>query len=127
MYSNFLLSSVEQPSMNESKEWLNRLDLVIDKNLSNLNLKNEMLAKELDISERQLFRKVKKLTMLTPHKYILRHRLRKSMVSLKSGIHRTVKEAAFAVGYIKASTYSSHFKKEYGLSPLRVLIESGWR
>jgi len=111
----------------KEKKWLNRLDLIINKNMGNLHLNNEMLANQLEISERQLFRKIKTLTNLTPQKYVLQYRLKKSMRSLEAGRFRTVKEAAFAMGYTKAAIFSNHFKKEFGKSPLMVLKENGWR
>lgn len=122
-----LFSSKDQSSMYRDTQWLKRFDLIIDKNLGNLYLNNEMLAKQLGISERQFSRKVKMLSELTPQKYILRYRLRKSMIALKSGIHSTVKEAAFAIGYSKAVSYTTQFFKEYGKTSLQVLQQYGWR
>ena len=53
-----------------SEKWISRLDAIIGKNVENIFLDNKKIAKELQISERQLFRKVKELTDLTPQKYL---------------------------------------------------------
>lgn len=110
-----------------SKKWMNRLDAVIGENVENTFLDNKKIAKELQISERQLFRKVKELTELTPQKYLKMQRLRKAMDFLRNGKYRTVKETAHAVGYIKSNYFSIQFEKQYGKKPLEILRESGWR
>lgn len=111
----------------EAINWLKRLDVIIESNLGLLSLKNEKLAELLEISERQLFRKVKRLANLTPQKYLLKYRLSESMEFLKTGKFRTVKETAFAIGYSNAGIFAGHFKKEFGKEPLQVLKENGWR
>lgn len=110
-----------------SKNWLSRLDAVISKHLKDIYLDNKKIASELKISERQLFRKVKELTDLTPQKYLKMQRLQKAMDFLKSGKFRTVKETAQAVGYIKSNYFSIQFEKQFGKKPLEILRELGWR
>ena len=109
------------------EKWLYRFEEVIEKNLNTVSLTNEKLAKELGISERQLFRKVKELSNLSPQKYLRKYRLHEAMKFLKSGKHRTVKETSFAVGFSKVSYFISKFNKEFGKRPLQILKESGWR
>ena len=109
------------------KKWLNRFDQIIEKHLDTVSLTNEILAKELEISERQLFRKVKELSGLPPQKYLRKYRLNQAMKILITGKHRTVKETSYAVGFLKVSYFIAKFEKEFGKKPLRVLQESGWR
>lgn len=109
------------------KKWLGRLDDVIGKNVENIFLDNKKIAEELQISERQLFRKVKKITDLTPQKYLKRKRLKRAKNFLENGKYRTVKETAQAVGYMKSNYFSVQFKKQFGKKPLEILIELGWR
>ncbi|MFK7773524.1 MAG: helix-turn-helix domain-containing protein [Saprospiraceae bacterium] len=110
-----------------TKNWLYRLDKVIGKNVEDVFLDNKRIASELQISERQLFRKVKKLTNLTPQKYVKIQRLRKAMKFLKNGKYRTVKETAHAVGYTKSNYFSTQFEYEFGKKPFEILKELGWR
>ncbi|MFT4666085.1 MAG: AraC-like DNA-binding protein [Polaribacter sp.] len=85
------------------------------------------MALSLGISERDLFRKVKEMTGLTPQKYLRKHRLNQAMLFLNGGKYRTVKETCYAVGYTNASYFVSQFEKEFGKKPLQVLREKGWR
>ncbi len=110
-----------------SKKWLERLDEVIGRNIENVFLNNEKIAKELQISERQLFRKVKELTKLIPQKYLKKQRLKMAMKFLKNGKYRTVKEAAQAVGYKKSDHFSNQFENQFGKKPYDILRELGWR
>ena len=108
-------------------KWLLRLEQIIDKHLKDFSLSNQQLAKELSISERQLFRKVNEHTGLSPQRYQRRYRLRKAMKFFKAGTYRTVKETACSVGYIKVSYFITQFEKEFGKKPLQILQEYGWR
>ena len=109
------------------EKWLIRFDQIIEKHLNTVSLKNEKLAQELGISERQLFRKVKELSKMSPQKYLRKYRLHQAMKFLKSGKHLTVKETSYAVGFLKVSYFISKFEKEFGKRPLQILKESGWR
>lgn len=114
-------------SMTGTKSWLNRLDHIIERNISDASLNNERLAAEISISERHLFRRVRDLTGLSPQKYLRQYRLHRAMQYLRNGKYRKVKEVAIAVGYINTSYFINQFEKEYGKKPLRVLQEAGWR
>lgn len=103
------------------------MDKIIEIDPGALSLTNEKLASELDISERDLFRKVKKLTGLSPQKYLRRYRLRKAKKILVNGKYRTVNQTADAVGYSNVSYFIKQFEMEFGIKPLQVLQENGWR
>ena len=109
------------------QKWLERFNKIIEKNIDIVPLTNEVLAEELNISERQLFRKIKEFSTLPPQKYLRKYRLHKAMRFLKSGKHRTVKETSFAVGFLKVSYFIAQFEKEFGKRPLQILKDSGWR
>ena len=110
-----------------SKKWMSRLNGIIEENIEDAFLDNKKIADELQISERQLFRKVKKITELTPQKYLKIQRLNQAMKILNEGKYRTVKETAHAVGYKKSNYFSLQFEKEFGKKPLTILRELGWR
>lgn len=119
--------SIFSDTMPGTKKWLNRFNRLIDKNIDNADLSNDYIAKSLNISERHLFRKVKELSGLSPQKYISQYRLKLAMHYLKTGKYRTVKETSFAVGFRNTSYFISQFSKKYGIKPLQVLQEAGWR
>jgi len=113
--------------MSQSQNWLSRLQAVITSHPTSTAMDNKKMAHALGTSERDLFRKVKKMTGLTPQKFLRKHRLNYAMELLVSGKYRTVKETCYAVGYSNASYFVEQFKKEYNRSPLQVLRDNGWR
>jgi len=113
--------------MSGAQKWLSRFHAIIDKNLSNPSLNNEQLALTLLVSERHLFRKVKELSGMSPQKYLKHYRLQKAERYLKNGKYRTVKETSFAIGFRNSSYFIREFEKVFGVKPLQVLQEEGWR
>jgi len=107
--------------------WLNRFNSIINQDLSDHQLNNQRLANAIEMSERNLFRRVKELTGLSPQKYLRKYRLYHAMQYLKQGKHRTVKDTATAVGFMSTSYFISQFEREFGVKPLKVLKEAGWR
>lgn len=114
-------------TMTDEKNWLKRLDIIIEQHIGDPSLNNERIAAEMAISERHLFRRVRKLTGLSPQKYLRQYRLQRAMQYLHNGRYKKVKDVALAVGYINASYFINQFEKEFGKKPLRVLQEAGWR
>ena len=113
--------------MSGEKKWLKRLEKLIKEHLKNGELSNEEIAIQFDISKRQLFRRMKELTEMSPQKYIRQYRLYLALKYLENGTYKTVKDAAEAIGYTNTSYFINQFEKQYGKKPLSVLRESGWR
>lgn len=113
--------------MSTGREWLNRFDNIVYNNLLDTALCNEQIAAKIQISERHLFRRVKKITGLTPQKYIRQCRLQKAKQYLENGTYRTVRDTGLAVGYSNTSYFIRQFEREFGCKPLLVLQVSGWR
>lgn len=111
----------------EPNKWLLRLDIIIEKYAGEATLDNERLAKELAVSERNLFRKVKEITGMSPQKYLRQYRLHQAIKYLKNGRYRTVKETANAVGYSNVSYFISIFESVFGVRPFQILQDEGWR
>ena len=113
--------------MYNGNKWLDRVNIIISEHLHQNDFNNERLAAAVNVSERHLFRKVKAVTGMPPHKYIRQYRLRQAKRLLENGTYKTVKDTSAAVGYINISYFISQFEKEYGKKPLAVLQEAGWR
>lgn len=113
--------------MINNEGWLNRLEKIVNEHLSEVNINNGMLASEINISERHFSRKVKKLTGMSPRKYIRQQRMYRAKKLLETGTHTTVKEVAAMVGYVNTGYFISQFERAFGKRPLEVLKESGWR
>lgn len=107
--------------------WLSRLSKLLESRIhkSDFNLKE--LADLMNISERQLHRKVKRVTSLTPNKFFRTIRLQKAKELLESGELQTVQEVGQAVGYTNIHYFSQHYEKCYGETPMEVLKRLGLR
>lgn len=113
--------------MSRRKKWLARFDQMVQIHLAGGEINNENLASQIGISERQLFRRVKASTGLSPQKYIRQYRLYLALKHLKNGTYRTVRETGKAIGYVNTSYFIHQFEKQYGKKPLAILQEEGWR
>lgn len=69
------------------------------------------------VSERQLFREMKRLTGLTPNQYIQEVRLQKARHLLLNRAYNTLSEVAYAVGFETPSYFSRVFEQHYGKHP----------
>jgi ligand-binding sensor domain-containing protein/signal transduction histidine kinase/CheY-like chemotaxis protein/AraC-like DNA-binding protein len=95
---------------------LEKVHLLIDKNLANPDLSVEMISNEIGISRVHLHRKLKELTNLTTRDLIRNIRL-KQAAELMTVKGLTVSEVAFAVGFANVNSFSVAFKELYGVSP----------
>ena len=120
-------SPPDMAHMISSEGWLNRLEKIVNEHLSEGNISNGMLASEINISERHFSRKVKKITGMSPRKYIRQQRMYRAKELLESGAHTTVKDVATMVGYVNTGYFINQFERAFGKRPLEVLRESGWR
>lgn len=95
---------------------LERVHMLIEKNLNNPLLSVEMLSAELGISRVHLHRKLKQLTNMTTRELVRSIRL-KQAARLMEQKGLSVSEIAYAVGYSDLSNFSVSFKQMYGVSP----------
>lgn len=99
-------------------EWLSDFESKVAENLSSSELSISWLGSECATSERQIFRRVKKYTGLTPQKYIRTVRLFKAKELLESYIYSTVNEVARTVGIRDPHYFSKLFKAQFGVKPI---------
>ena len=95
---------------------LERVMTVINKNLGNSDLSVDRIADEVGISRVHLHRKMKELTGQTPHDFIRNIRL-KQAAHLLANQNMNVTEVMYACGFNNPASFSTIFKKFYGLSP----------
>ena len=98
-------------------QWIKQVEAICTREIGNSDFVITLLANELSMSERQLYRKLNKLTGLTPNNYLRELRLHKAMELLESKTLPTVAEVAFAVGFETPAYFSRLFKKRFGKSP----------
>ena len=82
---------------------------------------NNQLAKQLAVSERLFYRRIKSITGITPNQYIREIRLNEAKRLLEKEKAITVKEVAAKVGYTKTVYFSDLFMTKFGLYPKDIL------
>ncbi len=105
------------------KEFINKILLVLEKNLSNEKLDMELLAKEIFLSQRQLHRKIKAITGHTPGEFIRIFKLKRA-AKLVLENHLSITQIALEVGFESPAQFSRSFKKYFGFLPSELKEQS---
>lgn len=106
----------EQKLFRQKSSFLNSLYEVVDRNISNSNLKIENLGDELGMSRVQIYRKIKSVLGVTPSEFLKTTRLEKAHQLLQSS-NKSISEVAFSVGFSSLSYFTTCYKQQYGVSP----------
>lgn len=102
--------------LSPDEKLLERVMGVINKHLNNSDLNVDIIADEVGISRVHLYRKMKDLTNQTPHDFIKNIRL-KQAANLLTGQNQNITEVMYACGFSNAASFSTMFKKFYGVTP----------
>lgn len=100
----------------ENKEFFQKIVSVIDRNFSNADFATEELAKELGLSSRQLYRKLKEITDETPATLIKEYRLAVVEKLLLTTQH-SVDEIMYKAGFNHRGSFYRLFSLKYGMTP----------
>lgn len=103
-----------QPVSPADLAWLAEIELLVRAQVGKTDINLATLSYNLAISERQLFRRIKNITGLTPNKYIRAIRLQIAREAIESGKYRTVAEISYAAGFDTPAYFSKLFKEQYG-------------
>ncbi len=102
-------------SIRSSNLLVKKFERLVDQHYHEHSFDVGQMAAAMDMSERQLQRKLKFLTGHTPSEYVRTFRLSKSLEYLLAGA--TVQDTAKAVGFSSQAYFASCFKAEYGRTP----------
>ena len=111
------LRSDEIPLDSVDKTFMDRVRTVVEEHLADKKFNVESLAQKVFLSRRQLERKLKDITGLTPADYIRQVRLVRAKQLLDKHAVSTVAETAYAVGFSKVEYFSLLFRATFGQSP----------
>ncbi len=106
------------PRMSQADaEWLAQLETWTANHLKNDLLDVGAMAGQMALSERQLLRRLKQLTGISPQKYIAEMRLQKARDLLERGAYRSVAEVAYAAGFNHPKVFSRDYRARFGKLP----------
>ncbi len=119
----WVLSSEEEESEIETFEERNLRELqeLILENIHREDFSVAELAEKVNFSQRQLERITKKLTGLTPVKFVLEIRLQEAYKKIKNKEEADVNNVRYSIGMKSASYFSVKFKERFGISPSELL------
>jgi YesN/AraC family two-component response regulator len=106
------------------QQLLEKIHSIIEKKLMNTELNVLALTKELGMSNSNLYRKITRLTGMSPVEYIRYVRLQAAAkMMINEGV--TVSEAAYGSGFNDLSYFSKRFKKQFDMSPKKYKKKHG--
>lgn len=89
---------------------------VIEENMADETFNVTSLADKLGYNQKQLYRKLKQITGMTPIAYLKKIRMKKAAFMLKNQ-QFTITEIMYLVGYSNMSYFIKCFQSEYGMTP----------
>jgi signal transduction histidine kinase/ligand-binding sensor domain-containing protein/DNA-binding response OmpR family regulator len=99
------------------RQFIQRLTVTIEKNMSNSAFGVEELAADVGMSTSNFYRRLKELTGQAPNVYLRNFRLQKAAELLKADKDLSATEVMFEIGIESPSYFSTSFKKLHGFSP----------
>ena len=106
---------VEKGTTPEAK-FLQKITKIITNEMNNSNFGTAQLAFKLNLSESQVYRKLKAITDVSTAVHIRSIRLQKAKELLQT-TQRTISEVGYDVGFNNPSWFSRAFKDEFGFPP----------
>ena len=97
-------------------EFLEKLDAVIDKHMSDADFGADDFAGEMALGRTIFFRKVKGVTGFSPKEYLRIRRMKRAAALLAEG-RLTVQAVAYQVGISDPFYFSRCFKQQFGMTP----------
>lgn len=113
------ISSIRQlqvESPNLDKAFLTKTVDLISSHIEETDFSAEILANELKISQRQLYRKIKAVSGCTVHEFITKVRMDHAKSFLLNS-DLSISQIAYKVGFSEASNFSRTFSKHFGCRP----------
>lgn len=98
------------------EKFIQKLQTILDNNLSNSEFTSENFASEIGMSRMQLHRKLKSLLGVTSTEFLRNERLKVAAELLKKG-NGNISEIAYAVGFNDVSYFSKCFKEMFKMTP----------
>jgi DNA-binding response OmpR family regulator/nitrogen-specific signal transduction histidine kinase len=116
-YFNSPIANLKSMAYTKADEiFLENLNEIIVKNISNTHLDVEMIAEQMNMSRPTLYRKIKAISDLTPNDLVRICRLKKAAEFILQG-RLSLSEISEKVGFSSQSYFSRSFSKQFEISP----------
>jgi AraC-like DNA-binding protein len=102
----------------KDKEFLERANAIIEKELDNFDFSVQLFAESVHLSQTMLYKKIKGITGYSPNEFIRIVRLKRAACLLKT-TELNISEIAYKVGFDDPLYFSRCFKQQFLLSPKR--------
>ena len=100
----------------KDEDFLNKIVIIIDKNINNSKLNIDFICKNIGFSKSQLYRKMKGLVGQSANEFIRFIRLKRAAELLLTENH-TISEVTYKVGFNDLQYFRNCFKTQYGMTP----------
>ena len=120
LVENEMVTTTESSAIKNSAEelhWLKELEITLKTKIDNPAYSLAQMSADFAMSESTFTRQLKRLTGLTPIRYLQELRLSEARRFLENREYRTIAKVAFQVGFRDANAFSRAFKKRFGKSP----------
>ena len=104
---------------NPELKFLEKVVKIVHEELANPTFSPSYLAKKLQLSESQVYRKLKAITDKSTAVFIRSVRLQRAKELLLSS-NKTVSEIGYEVGFNDPSWFSRAFREEFGIAPSKM-------
>ncbi|WP_286757286.1 response regulator [Roseivirga sp. UBA838] len=110
-----------QLDLSDNDVWLRQLRQLTEQHINTVNFSIGMLAEKMGMSERTLFRRIKKLTGYSPNVYLKEIRLQMARRMLEEGKCKSIASVAQEIGFTSFKYFSKLFKERFGKLPSEYL------
>ena len=97
--------------------FIHRFVEIVDSNLDNDNLSPALIASEMNMSQRQFYRRFKEVSLLSPAVYIKNYRIEKAAQMLRT-TDKNIIEILTSAGFKSKAYFYKEFAQRYGCTPM---------
>jgi len=119
--TNFISTELKVLRSKSNEQFVQKLVNLIEENIENPEFSNDEIAKQLNVSTRQLYRKLDGVINMPLNKFIRHIKMKKAKEIMGSVPDITIAEVAYKIGYNDPKYFSKCFKEEFGSLPSELL------
>jgi len=127
---DLLLQDVDaatEDMINRDEQFLRKAIAIIEDNIANADFDKNAFAREMGVSESQLYKKLIQLTNQSSNEYVRNIRLKKAAYILQKGTNLQIAEVGYMVGFSDPNYFSRKFKHYFGKTPSQYVQELKYR